>query len=304
LGEKEGAMNMTETGMMPNLRQEIISNINAVDHIPALDTILFEVKEKLSGRNSDAAGVAHLIERDLGLSAKILKVANSVYYAGRYGNIGNLQQAIARLGVQQTYNICLVLKTMEMFSTLSNVINLKDFWCHSISVAQVTRIIAEATDRARFDEANAYSAGLFHDIGIFVLDKFLPDVYRTIQTRMRESTDSRHEIEKKLFSIDHGEIGGLILERWKFPENIIRAVSFHHFPNEAPPAFLPLTQLIHLSEHLCTSVEKSGPVPFFPDISIDSIWFSLNINEENVKTIMEDVRKEMDRAYLFLSLEL
>jgi HD-like signal output (HDOD) protein len=121
---------------------------------------------------------------------------------------------------------------------------------------------------------------------------------------MTETRDSRHEIERKLFSIDHGEIGGLILEQWKFPEDVVRAVTHHHFPNESQQTFLPFTQLIHLSDFACTSIEKSGPVALFPDLSIDSIWYAFNINEEKIKTIMQDVKKEIERAYLFLALEI
>ena len=289
---------------MQNIRDQVLADIQTFDNIPALDNIIFEVKAKIDDGRADAATFARIIEHDLGLSAKILKVVNSVYYAGRYGKFGNLQQAVARLGIRQAYNICLVFKTMDLFSKVSNHINLKEFWGHSIAVAQVTRIIAEATDRKHFDETNTYSAGLFHDIGIFVLDRFLPEIYRTIQTRMSESYDARHDIEKKLFSIDHGEIGGLLLEKWKFPEDIVNAVRYHHSPNSAPQGFLPLAQLIHLSDFACASMEKSGPVTLFPDLSIDSIWYAFNINEDKVKMILQNVKKEMESAYLFLSLEL
>lgn len=289
---------------MENIRREIIEGIRSFDNIPVLDAIVAEVERTVYDQKAGAGAVAAVIERDLGLSAKILKAVNSVYYAGRYGQIGDLGQAVARLGVDQTFRLCLMFKTMEMFSKSSNHINLRDFWCHSIATAQVTRVIARASDKALFDTRNAYAAGLFHDIGVFVLDRFFPDICRTIQTRMSETFDARHETELKLFNIDHSEIGGLLLERWKFPEDVVRAVAFHHNPGAAPAEFASLTQLVHLSDFACASVERAGPKAVLPNLPFDSVWNSLNIREDTVGALLNETKNELERAGQFLALEL
>ena len=41
------------------------------------------------------------------------------------------------------------------------------------------------------------------------------------------------ETEKKLLGVQHAEIGGRLLARWKFPANLVSAVWFHHQPDGA-----------------------------------------------------------------------
>ena len=41
------------------------------------------------------------------------------------------------------------------------------------------------------------------------------------------------ETEKRLLGVNHAEIGGRLLTRWKFPENLVAAVTHHHQPAAA-----------------------------------------------------------------------
>ena len=41
------------------------------------------------------------------------------------------------------------------------------------------------------------------------------------------------EVESKLLGVNHAEVGGQLLTRWKFPPNIVSAVWFHHTPKAA-----------------------------------------------------------------------
>ena len=42
------------------------------------------------------------------------------------------------------------------------------------------------------------------------------------------------ETEKRLLGVQHAEVGGRLLARWKFPANIVSSVWFHHNPSAAP----------------------------------------------------------------------
>ena len=39
---------------------------------------------------------------------------------------------------------------------------------------------------------------------------------------------------RSLLGVTHAEVGGRLLTRWKFPPNLVTAVTFHHDPASAP----------------------------------------------------------------------
>ncbi len=68
--------------------------------IASLNIHLIEILKELQKREPDFYKISETIERDLGLTYKLLRMANSIYYGARC-EITSLQQAVVRLGVQE-----------------------------------------------------------------------------------------------------------------------------------------------------------------------------------------------------------
>jgi EAL and modified HD-GYP domain-containing signal transduction protein len=68
--------------------------------IGTLNVHLLHIMEELEKENPDFIVISQTIQRDLGLSFKLLKMANSIYYGGRQ-TVKNLRHAILRLGVEE-----------------------------------------------------------------------------------------------------------------------------------------------------------------------------------------------------------
>lgn len=73
--------------------------LNAKD-IGTLDTNLISILRLLQEESPDLQAVAGIIESDLGLSYKLLKMANSVYYGARY-KVTSIRQALMFLGTEE-----------------------------------------------------------------------------------------------------------------------------------------------------------------------------------------------------------
>jgi putative nucleotidyltransferase with HDIG domain len=265
------------------------------------------VQEQLANgeeSQTNAVIIGKIIEKDLGLSAKILKIANSVFYSGKYGQIGNVGQAVARLGIDEVSHICTAVSSIQLFNDTSGMLDLKDFWKHSLGVAIVMRHIADRAEHMKKYSPNAYTAGLFHDIGILILDRYYSNIYKVVLETAKKEPLSLFEIEKNVLGIDHGELGALLCKKWKLPEEICLSVEYHHAPDACREDFRLLAQLIHVANFACSILGIPEPGDNAIQMASHGAWHDLGLDNCDLNKIAEDVEEGITRSGVFMSLSL
>ena len=128
---------------------------------------------------SSARDLKKLIELDPPLTAKILRVANSAYYAPKK-KISDIGHAIVNIGFNTVKELALSQKVCEIFNQKERIGGYSRvfLWNHSISTALLGKMIYRKEFGKKGD--NIYVAGLLHDIGIIVEDQFLHDDFKLI----------------------------------------------------------------------------------------------------------------------------
>jgi putative nucleotidyltransferase with HDIG domain len=275
--------------------------------LPSLSRTVQQVQEQLSrGEDSlsGAATIGAIIEKDLGLSAKVLKIANSVFYSGRFGRIGDVKQAVARLGIEEVGRICTTVGSMQLFKETSGLIDIKDFWKHSVGVAIVMRYLSQRVDMNKSKAHNAYVAGLFHDVGIMVLDGFFTEIYKKVREAGKSNQMMLYKLEREVLGIDHGQIGAMLLLRWRLPEELCDAVAWHHAPDECPEEFRHMAQLIHVANFACSALGIAEPGDEIIQTASDGAWHDLNLDSSDLNKIAEEVEEGIAQSGVFVSLSL
>jgi putative nucleotidyltransferase with HDIG domain len=100
----------------------------------------------------------------------------------------------------------------------------------------------------------AFMGGLLHDIGKLIMLETFADDYTPEQWMTTFSKAEMLYEELRMFSFTHDKLGGRLLQKWLFPENLISAVAYHHRPGEAGSerAFAQIIQLADvLSYYSC-----------------------------------------------------
>src|SRR4030095_4369881 len=105
-----------------------------------------------------------------------------------------------------------------------------ELWKHSVTAPVAAPLIAKDQDE---DESIVFTGGLLHDIGKIILSRRMEGKYAKLIVETENNGCSLLEAEKKLLGVHHAEIGGRLLARWNFPENLVTAVWFHHEPAAA-----------------------------------------------------------------------
>jgi putative nucleotidyltransferase with HDIG domain len=90
-------------------------------------------------------------------------------------------------------------------------------------------------------------AGLLHDIGKVVLDRFVSATYPLFYRAAREQNETMRQTEARLFGMDHTEAGLALARRWAFPDAIAEVVRYHHHPEDPAVTHTDLVHVVYLA---------------------------------------------------------
>ncbi len=221
-----------QTKCEPLERQQIESRLNGCACLPSLSSIDSALKELLGADQRYTSQIAEIIRRDPSLSARLLRLVNSVYY-GMSTPIRSIEEAVFYLGVRQIRQLAMVTPVIEDFQKLAGKTQFpwRDFWRHCIGTAVMTREIAEIVQPSR-DEVD-YLAGLIHDVGKIVMASAFPEHFHNIyHCRIQEAVDLP-QLEREVLGMDHAELGAAYLKKQLLPAVFVEIARFHHEPERA-----------------------------------------------------------------------
>ena len=171
-----------------------------------------------------------------------------------------------------------------------------DLWKHAVAVAIMSKYLSSHFEGV--DKGTAFTAGLLHDIGKNFISRFVGSEFKKIMSQAHGGKKSFFEAEKNALGISHAELGGLILEKWEFDQEMVAAVKKHHDPlalNEGG-----LIALVALSNTLVISMgvgvgadglaspmeggslERFGITSGELEKAMSELWFELEKAEEMV----------------------
>ncbi len=218
-----------------------------IHDLPTLPTVVAKIIELVDNPRTNAAALARLISSDPGLTARMLKMANSAYY-GFPKRIGTINLAIVVLGFNTVRDLAVSASLVERVS-LNYEGNdlLGDFWEHSVSTAVAARMLQRLSPSRSAGEA--FVAGLLHDIGRLVVARYLPDEFIKVQGLVEQGELGIWQIEHEVLGMGHAEIGGLLCRHWNLPEALCEAITWHHAPlfQEERDS---LTCVLHVAEYM------------------------------------------------------
>jgi putative nucleotidyltransferase with HDIG domain len=233
------------------IRQKVLG----LERLPTLPQVILNIRRVIRDPSSNIKHIADAIQGDLSISSRFLKLANSVVYAGKTGPVNSVMQAIVRIGCKELENMLLTMSLVKIFRGTRGHINSAQLWRHSLAVAGASRALA---DFAKVDPEEAYTVGLLHDMGWLILDQFFPNLIENINNpgmrfvpRGGRMADTAKRSETEIVGADHGWVGGIVLEQWRLPTEVVEAVGWHHEPESAAPSGQKLAAVTHICDAFC-----------------------------------------------------
>lgn len=207
------------------IRELLVERIHARQlELPLLPQTATEVLDVCNDTSCDASKLAGMIQRDQALAAHTLHVANSAAYAPREP-IVSLQQAVSRLGFKTMCDIAVAISMRsKVFVVKGQEERIRGMWTHSAMAGAWAKEIARARRR---NVEGAFLCGLLHDIGQPVI------LQTTLELWRGRGCPPDEALLDRLIQEFHGEVGGLVLEKWKLPDWMCTSVRCHHDPDTA-----------------------------------------------------------------------
>ena len=179
-------------------------------------------------RTSD---LAELIGRDPAFAAQLLRVVNSAAHSP-VDPIASLDEAISRVGRDAIVELAWLQSSADAFNHLENdLMRATTFWEHSRAVAVLAAQIAERMD---LPVADAFAAGLLHDIGLLLLFHACPEEIVAVLDYGLDQHVDLCTSERRAYGFDHAEVGAALATHWRLPDSLVCAIGYHHNPEAAP----------------------------------------------------------------------
>lgn len=236
------------------MSEQIQDILDDVEHLVSLPAACVRLNELVDDPTSSAEDISRVINQDVALTARLLRVANSPLY-GFSAQIDTVTRAVTVLGTQQVRDLSLATAAVQTFDGIPNsLVSMDSFWEHSILCALCARHLAmECLKRQR--EA-VFVAGLLHDIGQLIMYHLLPDLSRQALEACMDGPNEleSHEAERDIIGFDHAEVGGELAHRWSLPTLIQECIAYHHNPEDAQQNRVE-TAIVHIANSIATMAE-------------------------------------------------
>lgn len=233
--------------------QQVIRAANDLDPLPASATRLAELVED---PDAGAAEIAEVIAFDQALTMKMLRAANSAASASALP-VTSVHEAVARMGAAQVVAFAIASHTRALLSKAVPGYGLSEnqLWRHSV----LSALAAESLPRACRVSVppDAFTAALLHDIGKLVLNRFLtPPIVELMRRAQLEGQLSPFEAEVEVIQVHHAEVGGLVAQHWELPERIVKAIQYHHEPDQGDDG---LCDIVYVANAAANQIEPPLP---------------------------------------------
>ncbi|MBN1825065.1 MAG: HDOD domain-containing protein [Candidatus Eisenbacteria bacterium] len=283
--------------------EEVFRQLEGVDNLPTLPTVIEELGRTIRDPNSDAKRVSRIIEDDPAIMARILKVVNSAYYGGQEP-ITSVQTAVARMGMRAVNNIALSTAVFSAFGEQEeDGFDREEFWRHSISAGIASVVVYERAQQhmqSRYGKDVLHLAGLLHDIGKIIFDQFFHNEFHEALRVSRDRKIPLNEAEREVLGSDHAEVGAWLGMKWNLSSDILQVIRWHHEPEKTDVENWGLAAVCHTADYIC-NLEKIGDggnaAPGFQK----SVWKKLGLAVSDIQDVVEMVGEESKNSEILMA---
>lgn len=215
--------------------------IASVSALPALPRLYWELAEELERPTATTRSVAAIIEHDVAMTARLLQVVNSAFFAFARP-ICSVRDAVTMLGLEPVRALVL---TSELFRGMAPLcvgtgLDLERLHAHAMRVAAIAETLPDDPETRII----AMAAGMLHDIGLMVMS--LPP--RGPDSASASASALRAAEAQPLQGPSHALVGGHLLALWGLPQPLIEAVAYHHRPSLLDDVHLSAAGAVHVAD--------------------------------------------------------
>jgi len=138
-------------------------------------SLLTEFISVASDERTTTEELADIISYDQGMSNKLLKLSNSIYYAQKT-KVETIKRSISVIGFDEIIGIALGMGILSAVTDKSGLsLDMKALWIHGIGVATVSKELAIRTNPGI--ASKIFIPALLHDMGKIIFTMYFKEEY-------------------------------------------------------------------------------------------------------------------------------
>ncbi|MFT7669114.1 MAG: diguanylate cyclase (GGDEF)-like protein [Planctomycetota bacterium] len=207
-------------------REETLSSVRALEVYYGDPRVSCQLIELARNPDSGLSDYAHLIDKDVSLTARVLGLVNSAIYTPTH-HLLTVRRALGALGMKS-------LRVVVFSHCIASLHHSKLFrpepalrlWRATLRKAIAARKVAECLGSQDCDAT--YSAALMQDVGLVLMNALDQTAMAALIEQDDKSRFQSLELEADKFGIDHEEVASFVSERIDIPAYYARAIHNHH----------------------------------------------------------------------------
>lgn len=249
---------------------------------------------RLNRDSDDLNKLQVLIQSDPSLVAQILRRVNSPYY-NLDTKVKELSVAARLLGFREFSNLAFAVYLSRMFTSPVSfaTFSLSGLWAHSVAVASTAQLISRVCGRA--DPAQAFMAGLLHDIGLLMCYKQMRQRFMGVVERIQNRTMTTR-VEQDIYSFDHAQLGAHVTKSWGLASSIVEAVSHHHDVESHAAEQTPLVYVVATANYFSSRAGWTSLGVHNVALPPDHAYHSLGLDQVALSIIWKELAATLEKS--------
>ena len=265
------------------------ATIRRISHLDPLPVIAQRLLDDLSNRDSGIQKLAKIVEMDPGLSARIIGLSNSAYYAPPTP-VYSVEDAIGRvLGLAMVRSLALGMVLSGSFDTRRcRRFSIDRYWFTAMATARFAHtLLPHVRVESPLPQDSVYLGGVLHNLGLLAFTSVFPGEMDHVLAEALVNPDMRvSAIEQEVLGTDHHQAGGMLARKWHLPEPVV-AVIESHGPEDCEGEHRDLCRLVNLCSRVVQSIWREDAPVVDPNV-----LERLGIEEAQFATTLERFLKK------------
>jgi HD-like signal output (HDOD) protein len=253
--------------------------------LPSMPDVATRIRQELQNSNWSVGSIARIIKQDPGTTTHLLKISNSALYSGAT-KIGDVEQAIVRIGIDSTRNLVTAHTLRSMFVTPSPMLAalMRRAWQRSARLASICAVLSRQV--SKISPERAMLAGLLQDIGALPI----LNVLKRHHEQLRNEVPVVRALER--FA---APVGTILLTHWGFEEDMIEVARSRRDWSRDPEPKADLADLVLIARlHAGAVWRDDGEHPRLDQVPAFSKFSLGELGEDSSLLLLHDQEQAIE----------
>ncbi len=271
--------------------------ISRTGQLVTLPDVYLRVRAVLENEMASIADLVAALNQDPALCARLLRLANSVWFGYR-GRVDSVGRAVVLVGTHQVHDLVLATAVAEAFEGVTiQGVDMEAYRRQSVYSGVTVRSLAGRCNV--LDLERCFVEGLLSDVGHLVMYTVEPEKALQAQQEAKEFGETLLSAERRLLGCDYIQVGAALLDSWQVPESLQNAIRFQRTPDQAKDAKLGAS-LLNIAGVLNDALMAKPPQDPALNLIADTAWKVTRLTSEDVLEVGREALLETHEIFSLL----